>query len=108
MQTTIYYSSDDAYLVKQVDSKGQRERRSRSSVILAILEEHFESEKRLGDILLDLGVITHADLAKGVELQKTTFTEKLLGDILLEAEIVPPEAVERALVIQGRHKIQND
>ena len=108
MQTTIYYSEDDAYLVKQVDSKGQRERRSRSAVILAILEEHFESEKRLGDILLDLGVITHADLAKGVELQKTTFTEKLLGDVLLEAEIVPPAAVERALVIQGRRKRQKD
>ena len=106
MQTTIYYSEDDAYLIKQVDGKGQRERRSRSAVILAILEEHFESEKRLGNILLDLGVITHADLAKGVELQKTTFTEKLLGDIFLEAEIVPPEAVERALIIQGRGKTQ--
>ncbi len=104
MQTTIYYNESDSYLVKQVDAKSQRERKSRSSVILSILEEYFESEKRLGEILVDLGVISHSELAKGLELQKTRFTDKLLGDILLEEELVPPEAVERALVIQGRHR----
>ena len=104
MQTTIYYSEGDSYLVKQADAKGERERKSRSSVILSILEEYFESEKRLGEILVDLGAISHSELAKGLELQKTRFTDKLLGDILLEEELVPPEAVERALVIQGRHR----
>lgn len=103
MQTTIYYNEDDAYLIQHVDAKGKRERKSRSAVILSILEEHFERKKKLGEILLDLGVITHADLAKGLELQQTKFTEKLLGDILLEEELAPPEAVERALIIQGRH-----
>jgi len=86
-----------------VDGKSQRERKSRSSVILSVLEEYFESEKRLGEILVDLGVISHSELAKGLELQKTRFTDKLLGDILLDEELVAPEAVERALVIQGRH-----
>jgi len=84
MQTTIYYNESDSYLVKQVDAKSQRERKSRSSVILSILEEYFESEKRLGEILVDLGVISHSELAKGLELQKTRFTDKLLGDILLK------------------------
>jgi hypothetical protein len=102
MQTTIYYSDEDAYLIKQVDAKGKRERKSRSSVILSILEQHFECEKRLGEILIDLGVMTHTELAKGLQLQQTKFTEKLLGDILLEEELVPPEAVERALMIQAR------
>ena len=102
MQTTIYYSEDDAYLIKQVDCKGQCERKSRSAVILSILEEHFEREKKLGEILVDLGVLSHADLARGLELQKTKFTDKLLGDILLEEQLVAPEAVERALIIQGR------
>jgi hypothetical protein len=102
MQTTIYYSDEDAYLIKQVDAKGKRERKSRSSVILSILEQHFECEKRLGEILIDLGVMSHTELAKGLELQQTRFTEKLLGDILLEEELVPPEAVERALMIQAR------
>ena len=102
MQTTIYYSEEDAYLIKQVDMKGKRERKSRSGVILSILEQHFECEKRLGEILIDLGVMTHNDLAKGLHLQQTRFTEKLLGDILLEEEMVSPEAVERALLIQAR------
>ena len=102
MQTTIYYNEEDAYLIAQADAKGRRERKSRSSVILSILEEHFESEKQLGEILVDLGVLSHSDLAKGLELQKTRFTDKLLGDILLEEQLVDREAVERALVIQGR------
>lgn len=104
MQTTIYYNGDDAYLIKQVDAKGQRERKSRSAVLLSILEEYFESEKRLGEILVDLGVISHAELAKGLELQKTHFADKLLGDILLEEDLVAQDAVERALIIQGRHR----
>ena len=104
MQTTIYYNNEDSYLMSQVDAKGKRERKSRSAVILSILEEFFESDKRLGEILLDIGVLSHADLSKGLELQKTRFTDKLLGDILLEEEYVTPEAVERALIIQGRHR----
>jgi hypothetical protein len=103
VQTTIYYNDGDAYLMRQVDAKGRRERKSRSAVILSILEEHFEREKRLGEILVDLGVLSHSDLAKGLELQKTKFADKLLGDILLEERLVEPEAVERALIIQGRH-----
>jgi len=104
MQTTIYYSEVDAYLMKQADAKGRRERRSRSAVLLSILEEHFETEKRLGEILVDLGSLSHADLAKGLDLQKRQFAEKLFGDVLLEQELVDKEAVDRALSIQGRHK----
>lgn len=102
MQTTIYYSEEDAYLMEQVDAKGRRERRSRSAVLLSILEDHFEKEKRLGEILVDLGALSHSDLAKGLNLQKGQFAEKLLGDVLLEQELVEKEAVDRALIIQGR------
>jgi hypothetical protein len=104
MQTTIYYSDADSYVIKQVDMKGRRERKSRSAVILSILEEYFEREKRIGEILVDLGVISHADLSKGLELQKTRFTDKLLGDILLDEDLVEQEAIERALIIQGRNR----
>ena len=103
MQTTIYYSNEDSYVIKQVDMKGRRERKSRSAVILSILEEYFEREKRIGEILIDLGALSHADLAKGLELQQNGFTKKLLGEILLEEELVGQEAVERALVIQERN-----
>lgn len=104
MQATIYYSNEDDYLIKQVDMKGQRERKSRSAVILSVLEEFFESEKRLGEILVDLGAVSHTDLSKALDLQKSRFTEKLLGEILLEEELVEQGALERALIIQGRKK----
>jgi hypothetical protein len=104
MQTTIYYNDKDAYLMNQVDAKGRRERKSRSAVILSILEDYFESDKRLGEILVDIGVLEHADLCKGLELQKTTFADKLLGDILLEEKYVTREAIERALMIQDRRR----
>jgi len=104
MQTTIYFNSDDAYLVSQVDAKGRRERKSRSAVLLSILEDYFESDKRLGDILVDIGVLSRANLSKGLNLQKSQFADKLLGDILLDEEFVTQEAVERALMIQDRQR----
>jgi len=102
VQTTIYYSEQDAYLIDQVDMKGRRERKSRSAVILSVLEEYFEREKRIGEILVDLGVLSHPDLAKGLELQKTQFADKLLGDVLLDQALIEREALDRALMIQGR------
>ena len=104
MQTTIYYNNEDAYLISQVDAKSRRERKSRSAVILSVLEDYFESDKRLGEILVDIGVLSHSNLSKGLDLQKTKFADKLLGDILLEEEYVTPEAVERALLIQDRQR----
>jgi len=106
MQATIYYSDEDNYLIKQVDLKGQRERKSRSAVILSVLEGYFESEKRLGEILIDLGAASHTDVSKALDLQKSRFAEKLLGEILLEEELVEQGALERALMIQGRQKVE--
>lgn len=108
MQTTIYFNSDDAYLVGQVDAKGRRERKSRSAVLLSILEDYFESDKRLGDILVDIGVLSRTNLCKGLDLQKSKFADKLLGDILLDEEFVTQEAVERALMIQDRQRTEED
>ena len=108
MQTTIYYNNEDAYLIGKVDAKGRCERKSRSAVILSILEDYFEKDRRLGEILVDLGVLTASDLRKGLDLQRTQFTDKLLGDILLEEEYVTREAVERALMIQERRRDGSD
>ncbi|UCF10679.1 MAG: hypothetical protein JSW65_03110 [Candidatus Bipolaricaulota bacterium] len=103
MQTTIYYSDADAYLMEQVDMKGRRERKSRSAVILSILEEFFERDKRIGEILLDMGAVSHKDLAASLEMQADKHAGKRLGEILLEEKMVSKEAVERALLIQGRN-----
>ncbi len=89
--------------VRSRTSTIQLQRKSRSAVILSILEEHFEGRKRLGEILLDLGALTHADLTKGLDLQRQErFRDKLLGEILLTEELADPHAVDRALSIQGR------
>ncbi len=108
MQTTIYYNKEDAYLISKVDAKSRCERKSRSAVILSILEDYFEKDKRLGEILVDLGVLAQKDLSKGLDLQRTQFADKLLGDILLEEAYVTREAVERALMIQDRGRDATD
>lgn len=91
-------------MIKQVDVKGRHERKSRSAVILSIPEECFERKKHVDEILVGLGVLSHVNLSKGLELQKTRFAEKFLGDALLEEELVTPDGVKRALIIQGRRR----
>lgn len=54
MQITIYYTKDDIPLIKQIEAKAERERRSKSAVILSIVEQYFERNKRIGEILCDL------------------------------------------------------
>ena len=106
MQTTIYCSEKDSYLMKQVDRKSRRERKSHSAVILCILEEYFEREKKLGEILVDLGVLSETELWRALDLQKSKFKEKLLGDILVDEGLIKEQALEDALMIQkGRSSI---
>jgi len=45
MQTSIYYSPKDKYLINKVKDKAKRERKSNSAVILSILEEYFKRKK---------------------------------------------------------------
>lgn len=86
--------------MKQVDRKSRRERKSHSAVILCILEEYFEPEKKLGEILVDLGVLSETELLRGLDLQKSKFKEKLLGDILVDEGLIKEQALEDALMIQ--------
>ena len=45
MQTSIYYSPKDIYLINKVKDKAKRERKSNSAVILSILEEYFKRKE---------------------------------------------------------------
>jgi hypothetical protein len=103
VQVTIYFGESDEYLVRLVDLKSSRERKSRSAVIISLLEEHFESGRKLGEILVDLGVLSEANLHRALKLQRTDgFRGKLFGEVL-EAELEVTEAeIERALEIQSR------
>ena len=99
MQTAICHSSEDAYLIAHVDHKGRSARKSYSAVIL---ESYFESDKKLGEILLGLGLATPSVAGEALALQQSEGVEKRLGEILVERELVQREGTERALMIQQR------
>ncbi len=103
MQVTLYFGEEDEYLIRLVDEKARKERRSRSSVVLSILEEYFEKDKKLGEILVDLKVVTPQEVEEALELQKNG-ANKLLGEILVEKGRVDKRHIDRALEIQNRFK----
>ncbi len=102
MQVTLYYSEEDKYLLDLVDKLALQQRKSRSAVIMSILEEYFEREKRLGEILVDLGAIDPSRVAQALKEQEKEGRRRLIGEILVEKGWVKPQDVERALVIQSR------
>jgi len=99
MQTTIYFGERDAYLISLVDRKAHKERKSRSAVIFSILEEYFERGRPVGEILVHLGLISRADLARALEAQRRS-PKKLIGEILLEMGLVDQGALDQAFEIQ--------
>lgn len=102
MQLTIYYTKDDFYLIKQVEAKAERERRSKSAVILSIIEEYFERKKRLGEILCDLGKLSQEKLNQAIEIQKKEGGSRTLGQILLSKKWITEDDLIRALMLQGK------
>lgn len=103
MQTTIYYKERDQYLIDKVEQKADRERRSRSSVILSIIESHFEAEKRIGEILKDIDAVSSDQLEEGLRVQRDDKKEEeKLGRILMDKEYVREVDLDKALAIQSR------
>jgi len=99
MQTTIYYKDEDEYLIDKVEEKANRERKSKSAVILSILEEYFEAERRIGEILKDMGAVSPDKVKAALEAQESG-TEKKLGEILVEKDHVREVDLDRALQVQ--------
>jgi len=102
VQVTLYYNDEDQYLLGLVDALAERERKSRSAVIMSILEEHFERGKKLGEILVDMRAVSRQDVEEALEEQKSGNGPRRLGEILVEKGVVRDAAVKRALVVQGR------
>ncbi|MCF7890491.1 hypothetical protein K9M78_04660 [Candidatus Bipolaricaulota bacterium] len=101
MQTTIYYKDEDEYLIDKVEEKANRERKSKSAVILSILEEYFEAERRIGEILNDMGAVTFDRIKDALEAQEQG-TDKKLGEILVENDYVREVDLDRALQVQDQ------
>jgi hypothetical protein len=102
VQVTLYYNEEDQYLLELVDALAERERKSRSAVIMSILEGHFERGKRLGEILVDMRAVTPEDVAAALAEQKAGNGPRRIGEILVEKGLVRDVTVKRALVVQGR------
>lgn len=100
MQLTLYYSEEDAYLLRLVDEKAQRERKSRSAVVMAILEIFFEQDKKLGEILVDMGMVTQGQVEEALK-EQSAGNKKRIGEILVEKGLAEKE-VRRALLVQER------
>ncbi|MEF8837655.1 MAG: hypothetical protein V5A87_07350 [Candidatus Bipolaricaulota bacterium] len=102
MQITIYYQDRDEYLMDKVEQKAERERKSKSSVILSIIESYFEAEKRIGEILTDMDAASPDQISEGLEEQKEERQEDKLGRILLDKGYVREVDLDKALAIQTR------
>lgn len=100
MQTTIYYKEEDEYLINKVEQKAERERKSKSAVVLSILEQHFEAEQRLGEILRDLGALSVDQLNQALQLQQEQDQDKKIGEVLVEKDYAREVDIDRALEIQ--------
>ncbi|MBC7220335.1 hypothetical protein H5T55_02450 [Candidatus Bipolaricaulota bacterium] len=102
MQATLYYRDEDEYLLELVDREAERRRTSRSAVIMAILEKHFEREKRLGEILVDMGIISPENVRAALEYQQSGKHPRPIGEILVERGLAAHEEIRRALLVQER------
>jgi len=102
MQVTLYFGEEDEYIIRLVDEKARRERKSRSAVVLSILEEYFERGKRLGEILVDLKVLSPHQIEQALKIQKEENHARPIGKILVERGWAEESAVEKALRIQER------
>lgn len=101
MILTIYYRKEDEWLLKKIDEICVRERKSKSAVILSILEQYFEQGKKIGEILQDMRLITLEQLREALELQKKE-KRKMLGQILKEREIINERHIQKAIALQMR------
>ncbi len=107
MQTSIYHREEDKLLINAIKEKARKERKSKSAVILSILEEYF-GKKKLGEILCEIGYINDEQLDKGLEIQQKEGENKLLGEILLNENFINREELNRILFLQKNRNYQKN
>jgi len=100
VQTTIYYREEDGFLIEKVEEKANRERKSKSAVILSILEEYFEAERRVGEILKDMGAVSPEEIDDALAEQEED-SDKKIGEIMVENDYVREVDLDRALQVQN-------
>ncbi len=66
-----------------------------------------ERRRRLGDLLVNRGLLKRSELSRLLNLQKTVESDKRLGEILIEREIVDAETIRETLRLQLEEEIWN-
>jgi len=94
VQLSIYYTREDEYLIKKIKAEAKTQRKSNSAVILSILEKHFERERKMGEILRDIGSFSEEQFTKALDIQKKEKKRRLLGEILDEGFIEIRKIIE--------------
>lgn len=102
MQITIYFTDEDEWLINEIDAMAASQRKSRSSMILSIIEQFFLSEGKVGDILVSMGKITPEQLEKALEIQKKKDSNRFLGQILVDEGYIEYKDILRVLAVQDK------
>lgn len=75
---------------------------SKTEDYLALLREVPDTQKKLGEILVDVGAITETELAKALRHQASAASGKRIGECIVEQQAADPEVVHEALKTQNK------
>lgn len=104
MMVSVYYRKDDKWILQKVDEICITQRKSRSAVILSILERYFEQGKKVGQIFLDMGLLSPKQLEETLKLQDREKQKKRIGEMLMEQGIITERHIQRALMLQKKRQ----
>ena len=105
MQMTIYYTKEDQYLIDKIVEIAHRQRKSRSALILAILEQYLGTNEKLGEVLWAMGKLSKQELAKALAIQEREHYRRRIGEILIQEGLVHEQDIRQALSIQNKGQL---
>ena len=84
--------------------------RERIAVFLDFIEKVTDDTKKLGEILVECGTLTHAELQKVLNIQRAENIEdgnqRKIGEIVVDQSMVSPEVVQAAIEQQIKTKAE--
>ena len=101
MQISIHYKEKDRYLIDKLEKMAERKRMSKSACMLSILDDYFESDQLVGQILKDMELINKKQLQQALNRQRKEEGEKRIGQIMVDEDYVDEDQLDRALEIQS-------
>ena len=101
MQMTIYYTDEDQHLINRVEQEAKTHRKSKSALVLTALEYYLSRDRRVGEILCDMGRLEQKQLEVALQKQEKQDGQPL-GKILLAEEMVRSQDLNRALTMQSK------